>query len=563
MLILILILVFTFKTIKDYYIDTLCDNLNNIAIILHSEIITFLKDNKSHELDNFVKNIAKQINIRITVIDTHGMVVVDSENIPSLMENYKNRPEIMQALTGIPAKVLRFSTTINEEMLYIALPIKLQDKITGVLRVGLFMEHINILSEELKTEIIQLVLIMIFISLFITLILSYRLTKPVKELSSALRKVARGNFDTRMSLKTKHELKDLADSFNIMTEKIKTLLDELTLKKEELSSIISSIQIGFLVLDEKGKIVLSNESFQKFIKDTVLENKFYWEVLTLKSSKLAELIKTTKEVNKNYNLEIEIEDKIFLCNITPLKSGKRIVVVLHDITGFKRLDRIKKDFVVNVSHELRTPLTAIKGYVETLEDEVEDSHKYYLEVIKRHTERLINIVHDLLLLSELEDDQIKLELNKINLNKLIKDVLKVFEQRAKEENIILKSQVGDNITLYADTFMIEQMFINLIDNAIKYTDKGVVEIIITHENKHVVIQIKDTGIGIPREHIARIFERFYVVDKSRSRKLGGTGLGLAIVKHIVFIHHGKIDVESTQGVGTRFTITLPISQEIL
>ncbi|MCD6155495.1 MAG: PAS domain-containing sensor histidine kinase, partial [Candidatus Atribacteria bacterium] len=213
--------------------------------------------------------------------------------------------------------------------------------------------------------------------------------------------------------------------------------------------------------------------------------------------------------------------------------------------------------VVNVSHELRTPLTAIKGYVETLEEEIEGDSKRYLDIIKRHTERLINIVADLLLLSELEEKGLTQIKEEVNLEKVVKDVFKIFDQKAKEKGLKLNLICEGNPVVEGDAFKLEQMFINLIDNAIKYTERGEVLVYLKQTDEEVIVKVKDTGIGIPKEHLDRIFERFYVVDKSRSKKLGGTGLGLSIVKHIVLLHNGKIDVKSSPGEGTEFIITFP------
>jgi two-component system phosphate regulon sensor histidine kinase PhoR len=234
------------------------------------------------------------------------------------------------------------------------------------------------------------------------------------------------------------------------------------------------------------------------------------------------------------------------------------MVIFHDITEIKNTEKIKKDFILNVSHELRTPLTAIKGFIESLGTEIDKKNLRYLDILKRNTERLINIVNDLLVLSELEDRETVLRLEDVDLNQLIEDIRKIFEQKLKEKKLNLKIQSADkHITVKADSFQLEQIFINLIDNAIKYTQKGGIVITVKQDKKYTTISIEDTGIGIPKENLTRIFERFYVVNKSRSRSLGGTGLGLSIVKHIVLLHNGKIDVESTLGKGTKFTISLP------
>ena len=258
---------------------------------------------------------------------------------------------------------------------------------------------------------------------------------------------------------------------------------------------------------------------------------------------------------QQFSDEIELDSKNYLCSISFLSSSAQIVLTLHDVTEIMRLSTIKKDFVVNVSHELRTPLTAIKGFVETLEEEGPDQSKRYLDIIKRHTERLISIVKDLQLLSELEAKE-KLELSEIKLSELLAPIVRMFEPQLTAKGLNIKLDV-DNAVISVDAFKFEQVFINLLDNSIKYTEKGKIKISAKQDAKETRIIVEDTGIGIPKEHIPRIFERFYVADKSHSRKMGGTGLGLSIVKHIIQAHGGSINIESEVRSGTRVIIELP------
>jgi two-component system phosphate regulon sensor histidine kinase PhoR len=249
-----------------------------------------------------------------------------------------------------------------------------------------------------------------------------------------------------------------------------------------------------------------------------------------------------------------------MCSVTPLGRGEGIVSIFYDITEIKNIERVKKDFVTNVSHEIRTPLTAIKGYAETLRKEVETAPgKKYLEIIERNADRLINIVGDLLLLSSLEE-KAALELEDIDLKVLLENIIKIFDQKLKDKQLSLVINAKEDLPLIkADFFKLEQLLVNLLDNAVKYTDLGEITVSVDVQDKRARIQVKDTGIGIPRDDIPRIFERFYVVDKSRSRKSGGTGLGLSIVKHIVLLHHGTINIESALGKGTSVTVDLPIN----
>ena len=551
-----LILVFSFKTIKDHYIDTFTGNLKNLGIILNLKITPLLEENRRGELDSFVKKLGKEINTRITVIAPDGKVYADSEKDPASMENHRGRPEVIQALECGVGRSLRYSSTVKEEMLYVAMPVEKEGKIIGVVRVSIFLKQIKVLLQDLRRRILEVAFLAMIVSLLGAALFSRSLSRPVRDLARASHRVASGDFNVRVFLKSEDELGDLAESFNYMTEKIKTLFADLSLQKEELDSIIFSIQEGLLVLDSEGKIVLSNESFRRIIQEDTIEGKFYWEVV--RESRLGELVEKVRNMKKNLTGEVELNGRNYLCSATFLSFREGIIVILHDITEFKRLEKIKKDFVVNVSHELRTPLTAIKGFVETLGEEIDQKQKHYLEVIKKHTDRLINIVQDLLLLARLEKKKVELEWEEVNLKNLIEEMVRIFEERIREKNLALKLNIeGDVGSIKGDAFKLEQMFINLIDNAVKYTEKGEIKISLQRKNQQVRIEIQDTGIGIPTEHLERIFERFYVVDKSRSRKLGGTGLGLAIVKHIVLLHNGEINVESTPGVGSKFIVFLP------
>jgi two-component system phosphate regulon sensor histidine kinase PhoR len=284
--------------------------------------------------------------------------------------------------------------------------------------------------------------------------------------------------------------------------------------------------------------------------------KFYWEVV--RKQQFDELIKQVKQEQKNKSAEIAFGSRIFLCDAVYIVSRDEVVVSFYDITRMKMIEAIKKDFVENVSHELNTPLAAIKGYVETLAEEIGPDHHKYLDIIRRHTDRLINIVKDLLTLSELEGEETKPMVEKLNLVDVVKDILKIFNEPIKAKHLRLESEFTDEpLFIEGDRFKLEQLFINLIDNAVKYTEKGKVAIRIQKTEAGISVQVQDTGIGISEEHLPRIFERFYVIDKSRSRQVGGTGLGLSIAKHIAGIHRARIEVQSRPSEGTTFTVLFP------
>jgi len=552
----LLIPFFAFRTIRQHFINNQAQHLEKIAQTLRLKILPIADLEHREELESFVKDFGREIKTRITIVDSEGVVLADSEQDPKKMENHRYRPEIYQALQGKTGKSIRWSNTVRQDMLYVGLTLEKEGRIIGVLRVSLFLKDIQSLLTEMKKDIARAAIIILLLMVAIAFFISRGLSRPVKELIEASRKVASGDFSIRAYSKGKDELSDLAQSFNLMTDEIRELFGNLSRQKEELESILSSIQEGLLVLDKDGKVTLANQSFKKILQNDLIEGKYYWEAVM--SSRFGDLITKTRMEKNNIQGEFNLNEKEYMCSATYLASPERIVVTVYDLTEARRLEKMKRDFVLNVSHELRTPLTAIKGFIETMEGEVEEKNKYYLGIIKRNTERLINIVKDLLLLAELEEKGVSIQTEHLDLRAIVENVLKIFEQKAKENGLSVALQADQDLPLLsADPFALEQMFINLIDNAIRYTEKGGVRISLRKGVEAVVVNVQDTGMGIPNEHLDRIFERFYVVDKSRSKKVGGTGLGLAIVKHIVLAHQGQISVKSQPGEGTTFTITLP------
>jgi two-component system phosphate regulon sensor histidine kinase PhoR len=553
----VVILLFSFSAIRSHYLHTLTEDLERLAQALKGRVIPYIEENRFKGLDAFSKELGKTAKARITIVNTEGIVLADSEGDPGSMENHRYRTEIFQALQGTMGKSIRLSPTLKEEMLYVALPLEKDGKTIGAVRVSLHLKDINKLLSELKTKIALVAVLMIVLLLVFALLFSRSISGPIRKVIAASQQVASGDFKARVVLKNKDELRDLAESFNAMTDELKTFFTELSNKQEELNSIIFSIHEGLLVVDKSGKILLSNESAKKITESELMNGRYYWEVV--RSSKFDELINRVMEKEESSSEEVEVNEKIYLSSATYLGSQKLAVVTLHDLTETKRLERIKKEFVVNVTHELRTPLTAIKGFVETLEEEGDKKKQNYLRIIKRNTERLIRIVEDLLSLTELEEKEFPLEREEVNIKELAENVFKIFEQEAKEKDLYLKLLADEKLPLVrADSFRLEQMFVNLLDNALKYTEKGGVTVSLKSKEGEVIIGVQDTGMGIAAEHLPRIFERFYTVNKARSRKLGGTGLGLSIVKHIVLLHGGTILVKSDIGLGTTFTVTLPV-----
>jgi two-component system phosphate regulon sensor histidine kinase PhoR len=349
-----------------------------------------------------------------------------------------------------------------------------------------------------------------------------------------------------------------------MVTRQKSLFNELTENRTELQAIISSMKEGLLVITHSGKISLCNESFEEIAGKSNLIDQAYWEVLRIPD--FEDFVKKSFEAEESFYEEVELGDKFFMVGFSRMKQGDKVVIIFRDITGFKQLEKVKKDFVINLTHELKTPLTAIKGFMETLEEEENIKNTQYVEIIKRHTDRMNQIVSDLLILSELEENKRDVNFEPLNLENIAENTLTIYREKIRLKKLQLEVDIEKDLpTMKGERFKLEQMFINLLDNALKYTDKGKISVVIhrfdgeDRGSGRIKIQVKNTGVPIPEKSLHRIFERFYVVDKSRSRKLGGTGLGLAIVKHVVLMHNGEISVENRKEEGTVFTILLPVA----
>lgn len=554
-----LILFFTYRSVKEFYFTSLNTELVNLNRSLDFTFYEPLKNNNQNKLRSLVKRIGDRLQHRITVISPDGKVIADSDEQTASMDNHINRPEIVNAMKLGVGSSNRYSITTQEEMVYLARRIESNGEVIGFIRVSIYTQEIYDLLNELQSRMILIAILVLILSLILAIIFTRNITKPINQLSQATAKVALGDFNVNVKPKGNDEVAILTKNFYLMTRKLEELFDKVITQNDEFNTIITSIQEGLVVLDNEGKIVLSNNVFTEIVETENIYGKKYKKVI--KNRDFKHLFKIIRE-SKSYNsIQTTIGDSHYLASGNFIESKDEVIILFHDISEIKNLEQIKRDFVINVSHELRTPLTAIKGFVETLFHEVEENKdaKHYLNIIKRHTNRLIDLVQDLMILGELEQKEKKMVITEFNIIKFIENTIGLFGQKlqTKKLSINFESQ-EESIRIQADQFRIDQLLINLIDNAIKYTDKGGINIIVKKSGDEVIIIIEDTGIGIPEDDLTRIFERFYLVSKSRTRKEGGTGLGLSIVKHIVLNHNGTINVESEFGKGTKFIVKLPL-----
>ena len=543
---------------RRHHIEERAAGLEHMALLLESQVIPYVTGSGTGDLRELVSSVGRKTRTRITVIDAAGNVLADSEKEARDMENHLYRPEIQAALQGEKRMSIRQSSTLKQEMMYMSVPLEAGGKVVGALRLSFFMKDLEALLAALRGDLLKIVGLVTLLALTIAFFLSRSVSQPVREFIGASARVSAGDFDVAVSTRRSGEFKNFARSFNAMTGKLKAMFGEIRVQNEEINGILASIREGLCVLDKDLRVVLCNASFRRIIRNDAPEGRYFWEVV--RSSSLGDVVRKVRASRAEASEETAVGERDYFCNIAYLAAGDRLVVTLHDITEFRALEKIKKDFVVNVSHELKTPLTAIKGFVETMEPNAEEENRPYLEIVRRNTDRLIAIVEDLLTLSQLEDRGMKVEKTEVHVRSLAENILGLFEKRAREKGLTLSLEASPDLpSIQADSLQVEGLLLNLVDNAVKYTDKGSVTVRLTTKDGRFHIEVMDTGLGIDSGHLPHVFERFYVADKSRSKKLGGTGLGLSIVKHIVLAHQGTVSVKSRLGEGTTVTVLLPIA----
>lgn len=548
---------FTTRALRGRFLEDQRVHLENLAAVLAGPVLDSLESGSREALAAKVKEAAAAGSIRVTVISGDGTVLSDSEKDPVDMENHLYRPEIFGALGGTKQSSLRRSSTLKADMLYLSLPLVRDGRVAGVLRLSRFARSLDSLFARLRGRLLALMGVVFGLALLLSLAFAGSLTRPLRETIDASARIAAGDFDARVSTRFRGEFRSLASGFNAMASELGRQFVAIKEQKEELGSVLASIREGLFVVDMDGRIVLANDAFRRFAGEEVLEGRLYFEVV--RSSSLYDVLKRSHDARADASGEVVVRDRTLLCRVAFLPELAKRVVTLQDLTEIRDLERIKKDFVANVSHELKTPLTAIKGFVETLEGRIGEEAQSALRTIGRNTDRLIAVVEDLLVLSELEEKGLLMETEPIDLRASAAAVVAIFEKAAAAKGLALAVESDPDLpAVAADPYQMERLLVNLVDNAVKYTERGRVVIRLRRAAGRAVLEVSDTGPGIPEEHLPHIFERFYVVDKSRSRKSGGTGLGLSIVKHIALAHRGSVDVTSRPGEGTTFRVALPL-----
>jgi two-component system phosphate regulon sensor histidine kinase PhoR len=530
---------------------------------------TFDKENQQ-SLDALCKTVGRETATRITLIHRSGEVWGDSEEDPRKMENHAGRPEVKAAFLGNRGVSTRYSDTLQQEMMYVALPLEKDGEIVGVVRTSIPVSEIDATLGSIYWKIALAGLCLIVLAAAASLYVVRRISQPIEEMKRGAQRFADGNFSRKLLVPDSEELGSLADVLNHMAGQLDEKIRMITQQRNELETILSAMREGVLAVDSDERILTFNQAAGSFLGIDLSSTKGYAIQEVVRNADILRFLSRVLTGDGPIEGEIVLhgpENKFLQLNGTLLQdiAGNKIgaLVVLNDITRLRQLENIRREFVANVSHELKTPVTSIKGYVETLQEgalDDKDNVQKFLDIVLKQSDHLNAIVDDLLSLSRIEQDAEsgEVQLTEENLGRILEAAVVDYELKAREREIKLMVNYGEEVMVKANSRLLKQAIGNLLDNAIKYSEPGkAVEVEATGNTDEVVIRVSDHGNGIAPEHLPRLFERFYRVDKGRSRELGGTGLGLAIVKHITQAHGGHVTVESSLGKGSIFTLHLP------
>lgn len=531
------------------------------------------------DLNEKARQLMEVNDTRVTFIDADGMVLGDSEHDPGTMNNHLSRDEIRQASKEDVGYSIRYSETVKRDMLYAAIPVSEGDIRLGYVRIAMSLEAIDAITSRMWLLLIAGLFAYFIIAGLISFRIAHGLTKPLEKATEVAKQISKMNYKARVVVTGRDEVGQLSEAINMMADSMQLQMMRIRDGESRLKNVLDNMISGVMLIDKQGAIVLLNRTAEDILGFSAQEliGRQYDE--THQQNELIRLIRECMNSNEHIRDDLIFyypEERVLEANLLPMTVNDEhsgIVIVLHDITAIRRLERMRSEFVSNVSHELRTPITAIKGFAETLLSGAmndKETAMSFLQIIHDESNRLNRLIEDTLALSKIESKRVPMQFTPIDMELFIGNTVEMVRQVADKRKIEVEHSFEGHVFIEADEDHLRQIMINLLSNAITYTPEGGrIKVIVqpfslgndsTTENEKVRIIVKDTGMGIPKKDIPRIFERFYRVDKARSRSSGGTGLGLSIVKHLVELHRGTVKVESTVSVGTSFIIELPMIQ---
>ncbi|MBN2256765.1 MAG: PAS domain-containing protein [Anaerolineaceae bacterium] len=565
---MVLLGIYQADTARNIYISDLVSNMRTEAEILIGLVEKGVND-PSDELNNTVQNYADIFNARITIINTDGVVLADSEADQNQMENHLARPEILMALGGKEGVEIRYSKTLDKEMLYVAEPVTVSGKVIGVIRLSTHMDQLKSITNQIvKTMLVRVILVTILIVILAIVIIN-RLLHPLHDLTNAARTISSGNYIISPIHSTRDELGILSDALHQMTKKIQSDISELESQTSKLNAILSRMSDGVIITDSRGKILLMNPAASHIFR--MDSHKTTGGSLTevVRHHQIIRLWEKCVSTGQPQTIALDLRtERAFLqCIVIPPDEPQTgfYLCLFQDLTELRRLEMVRQDFISNVSHELRTPLASMKAITETLQEGAlndQVNSKRFLTHMEIEIDRMTQLVDELMSLDRLESGAVTLNKKPCHTKDLVIQTVERMQMQAKRAGLSFSTDIDDDLpAIEVDGGLIEQVLVNLIHNAIKFTAPGgLITIAVKNKTDALCFSIRDTGLGIEPELLGRIFERFYKTDKARSSS--GTGLGLSIARHTVEAHGGKIWAESKVGEGSTFYFNLPIARPV-
>jgi len=548
---------------RNSQLDNLRSQLENEArITAEASQPGFLSTDEPSDLDVLAKKLGVEIEARITIIALDGVVLGDSEEDPATMENHATRPEIVDALATGVGESTRYSTTLGKMMMYVAVPVSYQDEILGVARVSLPLTAVENMVHQVTVIIIIAMVVATALVILAAWVIARITTRPIRRLTAASKRIASGELGQKITIEAKDEVGELTRAFNEMSAKTKELVETISEDRTRMATILDNMTDAIIMIDSEGNISLANRAAEKLFNIKDAENKPLIEAV--RDHEVDELLKLCLKTAGTQTVQYEsgISKRYLRAIAIPVIHNEltSVLLILQDLTELRNLQTTRRELIGNISHEFRTPLAGIKAMVETLRDGAVDDKETaedFLARIDSEVDRLTQLVAELTELSRIETGKAELKKEPVNLNQLIEEVIAQLSPQAERQKIAIPQDFAADLPLVpADKDRVRQVIANLVHNAIKFTPAGGrITIASRALEDSVVVDVADTGIGIPREDLARVFERFYKGDKARAGE--GTGMGLAIAKHVIEAHDGSIWVRSEEGKGSTFSFSLP------
>ncbi len=557
------------RQVEQSWLSAKREELRALADFLDRRLGAEIPDDRS-EFARLCRVYQRSTGVRISLLMPEGAVDFDSQNRPDELENQLGRPEIRKALAGGSHDQIRYNPALDERMIYLAAPLMRHDHLFGVWYLSTRLTNLDAAVARLQAQALFAGLVVTVLAGLLAWRSARQIAQPLEQVGQAADRLAGGRWAARTTVPDARELAELAERFNHMADRFGQRIGVLIQNNNEQKAVLASMAEGVLAVDVQERVISMNAACGRLLGVDQAQARGRPLAEVVRNADLSRFIGRALACEEPIEAEVLLlgnRQRVMQAHGSALHDSEDraigVVVVLNDVTDFRRLEDIRRDFVANVSHELKTPITSIKGFVETLLDgAINDSvdSERFLRIIAKQADRLHAIIEDLLSLSKIEQsedaDDIVLEAGPIC--GVLGSAVHTCQNGARDRDIAVVLECDDSLEAKINPMLLEQAVVNLLDNAIKYSDPGR-EVSIRTEvaDDEVLIHVADHGCGIAEEHVTRIFERFYCVDRARSRKLGGTGLGLAIVKHIVQAHHGRVTVESALGLGSTFTIHLP------